>query len=180
MAQPSPVLEGEQRYGTGDDKHGEGAEAQQPDGKCRSIFVELEADKAVDQQAGAESRDESVLRRYEVRVRSRAGWGNASIEDERNNGQSHVDVEEGGDLFAACMALARCELEKLLRGGPTNSGEFGPHVDDHDNRHDEGENVHEVVGGLEDKRVRQHQRARITLSLDATATTNVLVADEGA
>ena len=52
-------------------------------------------------------------------------------------------------------------------------------MNDHDHGHDEREDVHEVVGGLEDERVRQHQRARVALGLDATAAGDVLVADQG-
>lgn len=65
-------------------------------------------------------------------------------------------------------------------GRRTNGGKFGPHVNDHNHRHDEGEDVHEVVGGLEDERVGQHKRARVALGLDAAVTADVLVADQGA
>ena len=52
-------------------------------------------------------------------------------------------------------------------------------MDDHDDGHDEGEDVHEVVGGLEDERVGQHERARVALGLDAAVTADFLVANQG-
>jgi hypothetical protein len=40
-------------------------------------------------------------------------------------------------------------------------------MDDHDHRHDQRENVHEVVGALEDDGVCQLNRPGVTLCLDA-------------
>ena len=51
----------------------------------------------------------------------------------------------------------------------TDGGEFGAHVDDHDDRHYQGQNVHEVVGALEDDGVCQLNRPRVALRLYARA-----------
>lgn len=51
-------------------------------------------------------------------------------------------------------------------------------MNDHDHSHDQGQNVHEVVGGLEDERVRQLKRTRIALGLNAAAAADVLVAHQ--
>jgi len=62
----------------------------------------------------------------------------------------------------------------------TNSSKFGAHMDNHHHRHNQGRNVHEVVGRLEYKRVGNLNGARIAFRLDARAIIDVLVADEGA
>lgn len=52
-------------------------------------------------------------------------------------------------------------------------------MDNHNYRHDQSQNVHEVVRSLEDERVRQEKRARVALGLYASATADFLVADQG-
>lgn len=101
-----PVLEREKRDGTADNEHGEGGQAQQPDRQGRAVFVQLEADKAVDEQAGAEGGYEAVLGGGEVRVGGRTRGSDAGIEDERDNSQKEVDVEEGSDLLATCFCVS--------------------------------------------------------------------------
>ena len=66
-----------------------------------AIFVELEADEAVDEETGAEGGGEAVLHGGEVGVGARAGRDDARIEDKGREGQEDVDVEEGCDFFAA-------------------------------------------------------------------------------
>lgn len=97
----SPVLEGEEGDSAANNEHAKRAESQQPDGKCCAILVQLESNEAIDQQTGAEGRNETVLSGGEVRIWSRPGCGNAGIKDERNDGQEHVDIEEGSDFFAS-------------------------------------------------------------------------------
>jgi hypothetical protein len=62
----------------------------------------------------------------------------------------------------------------------TDSGELGAHVNDHDHRHDQGQNVHEVVRSLEDERVCDLNRPRVAVCLDAGAAIDLLVAHESA
>jgi hypothetical protein len=60
----------------------------------------LKANKAVDQQAGAEGRYKAVLGGGKVRIRRGTGCSNAGIEDERYDGEEEVDVEKGSDFLA--------------------------------------------------------------------------------
>jgi hypothetical protein len=140
----------------------------------------LEADKAVDEQAGAEGGYEAVLGGGEVRVGGRTRGSDASIEDERDNGQKEVDVEERSDLLAACSCVSVRLCNYSSSRAHTNSGELGADVEDHDDGHDEGQNVHEVVRDLEDKRVCDLNGACIALGLYASAAIDLLVADERA
>jgi hypothetical protein len=76
-------------------------------------------------------------------------------------------------------AVSACHgrLEDALR---TDSGKLGAHVDDHDHRHDQGQNVHEVVRSLEDECVCDLNGPRVAVCLDAGAAIDLLVAHEGA
>jgi hypothetical protein len=51
-------------------------------------------------------------------------------------------------------------------------------VYDHNNCHDESQDVHEVVGGFKYERVGDFNRARVALRRDAGTTVDVLVANE--
>lgn len=53
-------------------------------------------------------------------------------------------------------------------------------MENHDDGHDQRQDMHEVVGCLEDERVGNFNRARIALCLNAGAAVDLLVADEGA
>jgi len=53
-------------------------------------------------------------------------------------------------------------------------------VNDHDHRHDHGQNVHKVVCHGEDERVCDLNCPRIALGLDARAAVDLLLADERA
>jgi hypothetical protein len=53
-------------------------------------------------------------------------------------------------------------------------------VNDHNHRHDEGEDVHEVVGGLEDEGVGNLNRPRVTGGWNARAAVDLLLAHKGA
>lgn len=53
-------------------------------------------------------------------------------------------------------------------------------MNDHDDGHDHGQNVHEVVGGLEDERVGNLNRPRVALCRYAGATVDVLLAHQRA
>ena len=103
--QTSPVLEGEEGDGATNNEHAQGGQSQQPDRQGRSVLIQLEANESIDQQAGAEGGDETVLGGSEVWVCGRARSSDAGIEDERNDSQEEVNVEEGGDLFATCAWL---------------------------------------------------------------------------
>ena len=56
-------------------------------------------------------------------------------------------------------------LERL-----TNGGKLRSHMDDHDSRHDESENVHEVSASLEYDRVGQFDGTSVAIRLDACLT----------
>lgn len=103
--QTSPVLEGEEGDGAANDEHAEGGQSQQPDRQCCSVLVQLETDKSVDQQAGAQRGDETILCGGEVWVCGRTRRSDAGIENKRNNGEEEIDVEERRDLFATCTYM---------------------------------------------------------------------------
>lgn len=117
--QAGPILEGEKRDGASDDEHGQGGQSQQPDRQGRAVFVKLETNKSVDQQAGAESGREPVLDSGEVGVCGRARRGNACIKNKRYDGQEEVDVEERSDFFAACVHVSVLESLQAHAAGPT-------------------------------------------------------------
>lgn len=62
----------------------------------------------------------------------------------------------------------------------TNSRELGAHMDNHDDCHDHGQDVHKVVGRLEDEGIRNLDRPRIALGLDADAIIDILVTHKSA
>lgn len=62
----------------------------------------------------------------------------------------------------------------------TDSGELGAHMYNHDDGHDQCQNVHKVVGRLKDECVGDLDRPGIALRLYAHAVANVLVAHRGA
>lgn len=100
-AEAAPPLEGEEGDDERDGEHGHGREAQQPDGERRSVLVQLEPDEPVDEEACAQRGGQAVLDGDEVRERAAARGHNAGVDDERANGEGHVDVEECGDFLAA-------------------------------------------------------------------------------
>lgn len=53
-------------------------------------------------------------------------------------------------------------------------------MDNHDHRHYQGQNMHEVVRGLEDERVGDLNGPRVAVCLDARAAVDLLLAHEGA
>jgi hypothetical protein len=53
-------------------------------------------------------------------------------------------------------------------------------VDNHDNGHDQGQNVHEVVGGLEDERVGDLNCPRVAVCLYACTAIDLLLAHQSA
>ena len=98
--QPGFSLEGQDRDRAREQEHADGGAAEKPDGLRGAVLVELEADEAVDQEAGAEGGGEAVLHGGEVGVSVRARRDDARVEDQGCEGQHHVDVEESGDFFA--------------------------------------------------------------------------------
>ena len=54
--------------------------------------------------------------------------------------------------------------------GHTNSRKFPPNMQNHDDGHDEGDNVHRAGSALEDNRIGQLDVARKAVGLDADAT----------
>lgn len=181
--QTGPVLESEKGDGTANDEHAERGQSQQPDRQCCSILVQLETNKSVDQQAGAERRDKTILNSGEVGVGGRARRSDSSVEDEGYDSEKKVDVEERGNLFATCT----CELvlfpivpATTAVAQHTDSSELGTDMYYHNHCHYQGQNVHEVVRCLEDERVGDLNRSCIALCLYAGAAVDFLVAHEGA
>jgi hypothetical protein len=62
----------------------------------------------------------------------------------------------------------------------TDSRKLGAHMDNHDDCHYHGQDVHEIVRRLENEGIRNLNRARIALGLDAHAVVDVLMAHKGA
>lgn len=58
----------------------------------------------------------------------------------------------------------------LRKDSPTNCGELGPHVDDHDGGHDQCNDVREVGRALENDCVGQLDGARVALGWNASVT----------
>lgn len=140
----TPALERHERHGKGNDKHAEGAQSEQPHAQRRSILVELEADEPVDQQTRAQRARQAGLYRDKIGIHaSRARRDDACVEDQTEDGEKHVDVEEGGDLFAA------------------DGSELAAHVQDHDDGHAERSQVHEVDRSFEDDGVGQLNAAGV-------------------
>jgi len=61
-------------------EHHERADAHQPDGESSAVFVDLEADEAIDQEAGARRGGQSGLRGDEIGIRLGADRDHAGVE----------------------------------------------------------------------------------------------------
>lgn len=131
----------------------------------------MEPDEAVDHETGAECGCETALSGDEVWVCGGAGRGDSGVNDERYDGEEHINVEECRNLFATYRVVLVVNIlyffVVLLQH--TDCRELGPHMYNHNHRHDQGQNVHEVVGGLEDERIRQLNRPRVACRLYAGA-----------
>lgn len=99
-SQPRPALEGAYRHGPTDQEHSQGGNAQKPDRQSGAILIELKADKAVDHEAHAKRRGQAILHRGEVGIDRGRRRNEARIENERADGEHHVDVKECGNLLA--------------------------------------------------------------------------------
>jgi hypothetical protein len=116
----------------------------------------------------------------EIRVYAGTGRCDAGVEDERYDCEDEVDIEERGNLLAACAVLDKVPVYGSRHRAHTNSGELGAHMDNHDYCHDHGQYVHKVVRYLEDEGVCDLNCPRIAARLYAGAATNVLLAHESA
>ncbi len=139
----------------------------------------MEADKAINQQTGAERGYETILGGSKVRVRGGTGSSDTSVKDERYDGQKEVDVEERCDFFSACYSLVKGSRPYTTTRQRTDSCELGAHMDNHDDCHYHGQDMHEIVRGLEDERVRNLNRPRIAPRLNAHAIVDRLVTHKG-
>ena len=99
-SKPDLIHKSQDRHRARNKEHNDGTAAQQPDRLLGAILIQLEADETVDEQTGAQRRREAVLHRDEVGVHARRRGDDARIQDEGDDGQEHVDVEEGGDFLA--------------------------------------------------------------------------------
>lgn len=133
----------------GNGKGNERAGAQQPHGQRGAVLVELEADEAVDEQAGDEGAGQTTLQGGKVRIRRGAGRDDTGVDNEREEGEQHVEVEEGENLPAA------------------DGGKLGADVQNHDDGHEEGKDVGGRGGGLKDDGVGELNVAGKARRLDA-------------
>lgn len=134
--QSRPPLKGKQTDGKGNDQHSQTRQPQQPDRQRRPILIELKADKPIDQQTRTQRTRQPILKSGKVGIETGGtGSDHPRIKDQTEDGQEHVDVEEGGDLLAA------------------DGGELAAHVQHHDDGHGQREDVHRVGRALEDDRV---------------------------
>lgn len=149
--QPGPALERRKRNQKTDGKRNERANTHHPHRKRRAILIQLESHKTIDEQARYQRTAQAILDADEVRIRVTPRRRDTSVHNQRDEGQQHVQVEEAEDLLAA------------------DGGELAADVQDHDDRHDEGDNVHGRRGALEDDGVGQLDIAGIAVGLDAYA-----------
>ncbi len=174
-----PALEGQQRDGEREGEHDHRRSSQQPHRRLRAILVQLEPDETVDQQTHAQGRGQAALDGGDVGIDGRAGGSDTGVENERADGQDHVDVEEHDDLLPAYIASPRSqpmrppiEHGNIYRRPRTDRGILGPHVKNHNGRHDQGQNVHRIRGPLKDDGVGQLDATRIAIGLDAGRARN--------
>lgn len=137
----------EERNGKGNDR----AEPQHPHRQRRSILVQLKAHKPIDQQTRHNRAGQAILHARKIRKRPATRRHNTSINNKRDEGEQHVEVEKSQNLLAA------------------DGGELGAHVQDHDDGHDEGADVGEGGGALKDDCVGHLDVARVAAGLDADA-----------
>ena len=120
-----------------------------PEGERGAVFGELESHKAVDEETPARSSGESTLRSYKVGKDNRRERDDASVENERHDRKSRIEVEKGDNLF------------------PSDGGVLGSHGEYHDDRHNECGDVDETRCSLEDEGVCEFDVAGIADGLDA-------------
>ncbi len=142
--QPCPPLEREQTDRKRNHKHPQTRQPQQPHRKRRTVLVELKSHKPINKQTRTQRTRQPILNRRKIRVYARATRrDHARIEDQTKHREEHVDVEEGGDFL------------------PADGGEFAADVQDHDDGHGQGEDVHRVGGALEDDGVGEFEGAGV-------------------
>lgn len=111
----------------------------------------MESHKPVDKKAGNKRTAEAVLYAHKVRVGIATRRDHSSIDDERDEAKEHIQVEECENLLA------------------TDGSELGADVKNHDNRHEDGHDVHDGSSTLEDDGVGELDVARIAVGLDPNA-----------
>ena len=153
-AKAGPRFEGSQGDQEGYDECDKRSQSEQPYRQRRTVFVQLKAHKSIDQKTGDERRNETRLHGDKVRVGTGSGRHDTGINTEREEAKEHVKVEEGENLLA------------------TNGCELAADVKNHDNGHDEGEDVHETRGALENDGVGDLNISCIAIGLDAHAASN--------
>lgn len=183
-SQTNPRLEGSKRNQEAYRKSRQRTNAQQPDGKKGAVFVQLKSDETVDQQASDQGRRQAVLHRYEVRVRGRARRNDTCINAKGDETEEHVNVKEHEDFLATCewhvsnaYLAQRCGA--VLRVQLTNSREFAADVQDHDDGHEEGDDVHGAGGTFKNDGVCQLDIAGIAVRLDTNTAGNLRDGTDG-
>lgn len=94
------ALESRERDEEADSEGNEGDDAQHPDGQRRAILVELETDKAVDEQARHECTAQTVLDTDKIRPWFAPRWNDTSIDNQADACEEDVEVEKRKDLLA--------------------------------------------------------------------------------
>lgn len=161
-SQARPALERRQRNEETNGKGNERANTHHPHRERRAILIQLKSHEAVDEQTCHQRTRQPILHAHKVRIRLTARRGDAGVDDERDEAEQHVQVEEAEDLLAA------------------DGGELAADVQDHDDGHDDGDDVHGRGGALEDDGVGQLDVARVAVRLDAHAVVVVDGPDGGA
>lgn len=147
----SPALERGERNKEANGECDEGANAQHPHGHRRAILVKLKPDETVDQQASDGRTAKTVLDADKIRVRITAGRHDTGVDDEGYAGEEHVQVEEAENLLSS------------------DSGELGTYVEDHDDGHEQSDNMHGAGGAFKDDCVCDLDVTGIAVGLDASA-----------
>lgn len=150
-AEAGPALERSERNEEANREGDKRADAHHPERQGRAVFVELESYKTVDKKTSNGGVGEAVLNGDKVRIRVAAGGHDTSVDDERDKGEKHIEVEEVEDLLTA------------------NSGELATNMQNHDHRHDERNNVHSGRRPLKDDCVCELDVSRVARRLDAHA-----------
>ena len=110
-AHSANALEGEDADRKADQEHDGRADSEQPDGQGRAVLVQLESDEAVDHQADAGRRSESVLYGNEIWKGARSRRHDTAVEEKRDDGEEEVKVEEGQDFLTSWKT---CQSRHLL------------------------------------------------------------------
>lgn len=98
-AKAAPRFKGEDRDQEGYGEHDRRGRPKKPNRQSSAILIELESDEPVDEKTCTQRRGQAVLDRDEPGKRAASRRDDACVNDQRANGESHVDVKERDDLL---------------------------------------------------------------------------------